>query len=345
MSALAFELSAALEASQPPEVRGLSRDGVRLMVAYRAEQRLVHASFRDLPDHIGPGDLLVINTSATLPAAVPARRRDGTSIEVRFSTRAPRAHYRDLFVVELRDATGEPIERRGRTGEQIHLPGALDLQLLAPYAAPGRLWVAQLDVLDLPQYLLTHGHPIRYGYVPGQWPLSAYQTVYSTGPGSAEMPSAGRPFTAELITKLVAGGTLIAPVALHCGVSSPERDEPPYAEEYTVPETTARLVNSVRAWGGRVVAVGTTVVRALESAVAPDGAAQAGAGWTELVISPERPPQLIDGLITGWHEPGASHLQILDALAGPALVELSYEAALASGYLWHEFGDSHLILP
>jgi S-adenosylmethionine:tRNA ribosyltransferase-isomerase len=192
---------------------------------------------------------------------------------------------------------------------------------------------------------MAHGHPIRYGYVPGRWPLSTYQTVYATDPGSAEMPSAGRPFTPELLTRLAAGGVLIAPVTLHCGVSSPERDEPPYAEEYTVPAPTARLVNAVRAWGGRVVAVGTTVVRALESAVAPDGTVHAAGGWTELVISAEHPARAIDGLITGWHEPGASHLQMLEAIAGESLIERCYATALADGYLWHEFGDSHLILP
>jgi S-adenosylmethionine:tRNA ribosyltransferase-isomerase len=354
LSALAFDLTPALEASEPPEARGLARDQVRLMVASRASGQIVHTHFSDLPQYLRPSDLLVINTSATLPAAVPARRADGAPVEVRFATRARPPAGPDLFVVELRGAKGEPLPGAGHTDEQILLPDCARLRLLAPYAAPGRLWLAHTDLRrhngpttddSLHGYLLNHGHPIRYHYVPQPWPLSAYQTVYGTTPGSAEMPSAGRPFTTELLTRLAAGGTMIAPVTLHCGVSSPERDEPPYPEEYVVPEPTARLVNAVRAWGGRILAVGTTVVRALESAVAADGTVRAAAGWTDLVVSADRLPAVVDGLITGWHEPGASHLQILEALAGDALVQRCYASALAAGYLWHEFGDSHLILP
>jgi S-adenosylmethionine:tRNA ribosyltransferase-isomerase len=159
------------------------------------------------------------------------------------------------------------------------------------------------------------------------------------------MPSAGRPFTPELITRLVAGGILVAPVTLHAGVSSPERHEAPAPERYAVPAPTARLVNAVRWWGGRVIAVGTTVVRALESAAGHDGSVLARAGWTGLVIGPERPLRVVDGLITGWHEAEASHLALLEAVAGPELLARSYAEALEHGYLWHEFGDSHLILP
>ena len=137
-------------------------------------------------------------------------------------------------------------------------------------------------------YLADHGHPIRYGYVPREWPLDAYQTVFATEPGSAEMPSAGRPFTPELITRLVAAGVQIAPIVLHTGVSSLERHEAPYPERYAVPETTARLVNATRWWGGRVIAVGTTVVRALETVADEAGAIAAGEGWTRLVVTPER---------------------------------------------------------
>jgi S-adenosylmethionine:tRNA ribosyltransferase-isomerase len=210
--------------------------------------------------------------------------------------------------------------------------------------------VAHFDVPGgLPAHLAEHGRPIRYGYVPGSWPLTAYQTVVGLRPGSAEMPSAGRPLTHELVTRLVAGGVLVAPVTLHTGVSSPQSHEPPYPESYEVPEETARLVGAVRGWGGRVVAVGTTVVRALETAAArspgPGGALRGSAGWTDLVIGPDRPLRAVDGLLTGWHEPQATHLQLLRAVGGEALLDRSYRAALERGYLWHEFGDSHLILP
>jgi S-adenosylmethionine:tRNA ribosyltransferase-isomerase len=354
LTALAFELTPALEASEPPEARGLARDQVRLMVARRASEEIIHARFRDLRAHLRRGDLLVLNTSATLPAAVRAHLDDGTAVEVRFSTRARPPAGPGLFVVELRGADGEPSPGVGRPGRLIGLPGEARLELLAPYGARGRLWLARVNLGGhadpngrevLHAYLHAHGQPIRYGYVSARWPLSAYQTVYATAPGSAEMPSAGRPLTAELLSSLVASGVLIAQVTLHCGVSSPERDEPPYPEEYTVPEPTARLVSAVRAGGGRIIAVGTTVVRALESAVGADGSVHCARGWTDLVVSADRPPLIVDGLITGWHEPGASHLQMLEAIAGEDLIERCYESALAVGYLWHEFGDSHLILP
>ncbi len=195
------------------------------------------------------------------------------------------------------------------------------------------------------EYLERHGEPIRYGHTSGRWPLADYQNVYATTPGSAEMPSAGRPFTTELLTQLVACGVMAAPLILHAGVSSPERHEPPFPEHYAVPGPTARLVNAARGWGGRVIAVGTTVVRALESVASPGGVVESGAGWTWLVVGPERPLRVVDGLITGWHEPEASHLQMLEAVAGQELLARCYREALARGYLWHEFGDSHLILP
>ncbi|HTX30820.1 MAG TPA: S-adenosylmethionine:tRNA ribosyltransferase-isomerase [Solirubrobacteraceae bacterium] len=347
MSALAFDLLPALEASEPPEARGLERDEVRLMVTRRSQDALVHTRFRALPDYLAPGDLVVINNSGTLPAAVPALRNDGSSIEVRFSTRAPGSELaRDRFVIELRAASGVSPLADGAVEEELQLPGGATVELLAPYAGRGRLWLAGVEgIQDVQRYLNDHGHPIRYGYVRRPWPLSTYQTAYATVPGSAEMPSAGRPFTAELLTRLIAMGVLIAPVTLHAGVSSPEAHEPPYPEEFTVPPSTARLVNHVRAAGQHVIAVGTTVVRALESAAAADGTVKPRRSWTNLVISKSHPVQVVDGLLTGWHEPRASHLQMLEEIGGERLVKRSYEAALTAGYLWHEFGDSHLILP
>ena len=345
-AALAFRLPAGLEAAEPPEARGLARDEVRLMVARGGNGEIAHARFRDLPDFLEPGDVLVINTSATLPAAVPARRADGTALELRFATAAPRLPGTRWWVVELRSSDGASPFRGGRAGERLTLAGGGRLEIAAPYAGGARLWLARLESTQpLQELLARHGRPIRYGYIPARWPLDAYQTVWALEPGSAEMPSAGRPFTPELVTRLVAGGVYFAPLVLHTGVSSPERDEPPFPERYRVPAASARLVNAVRRSGGRVIAVGTTVVRALESVAAADGTVEPGAGWTNLVITPERPPRALDGLITGWHEPQASHFQMLEALAGERLLAASYRAALAHGYLWHEFGDSHLILP
>jgi S-adenosylmethionine:tRNA ribosyltransferase-isomerase len=277
--------------------------------------------------------------SATLPAALDAH---DSELTVHVSTRVPRLGP-EFRVVELRRGSG-PV--RGAHIERVTLAAGGTVELLAPYAASPRLHLARF-ALDEPleDFLHHHGRPIRYRYVHEDWPLSAYQNVYATTPGSAEMPSAGRPFTTRLITDLIARGVMVAPIVLHAGVSSPERDEPPFPEEYDVPVATAWLVEAVRRAGGRVIAVGTTVVRALETAALGSDRVKAGPGWTSLIVTPEHRLQAVDGLITGWHEPEASHLQMLSAIAGPELLADSYAAALADGYLWHEFGDSHLILP
>jgi S-adenosylmethionine:tRNA ribosyltransferase-isomerase len=341
-AALAFELPERLEAHEPPEARGLARDDVRMLVA-SGRGALVHARARDLPDFLRPGDLVVINTSATMPAALPARRADGSALELRLSTPLPGAPD-DRWVIELR--SGSERFRDARAGEALDLPGGGRAHLEAPYLSGSRLWAARLELPEpLMAYLARHGMPIRYRYVPEARPLVDYQTAYATEPGSAEMPSAGRPLTAEVLTALVAKGVSVAPVVLHTGVSSPERSERPYPERYRVPPSTARLVQATRGWGGRVIAVGTTVVRALETVARADGGIEAGDGWTALVVTPTRGVRTVDGLLTGWHEPEASHLDILHAVGGRRLIERSYAAALQGGYLWHEFGDLHLILP
>jgi S-adenosylmethionine:tRNA ribosyltransferase-isomerase len=343
VSALEFELPERLEAREPPEARGLRRDDVRLMVAKRRDGSIVHTRFAQLPDFLAPGDLVVVNTSATLPAALAVTRDDGTELELRLSTPAPHGPA-EYWIVELR-RNGGPFQG-ARVGELLSLSGDARAEILAPYAGGYRLWLARLDLPDtVERYLGDNGEPIRYGYVPTAWPLTAYQTVFALEPGSAEMPSAGRPLTAELVTRLVARGVLVAPITLHTGVSSPQRQEAPYPERFRVPAETARLVNAVHEWGGRVVAVGTTAVRALETVARPDGTVSGGDGWTSLVVTPERGLWAVDGLLSGWHEPRASHLEMLRVAAGDELLRRSYAAALKLGYLWHEFGDSHLILP
>lgn len=345
MRALAFELPAALEAAAPPEARGLERDDVRLMVATRGDGAIAHARFHELSDHLAPGDLLVVNTSATVPAAIAAQRDDALALELRVSTAAPRLPG-GWWVIELRRAEDGAPFLDADAGDRLTLLGGVHVELIAPYGDGTRLWLARVAAgVSLRDHLDRHGHPIRYGHVAAEWPLSAYQTVFATELGSAEMPSAGRPFTAELVTHLVSNGVLVAPLRLHTGVSSPEAHEAPYPEPFAVPVATARMVNVVHAWGGRVVAVGTTVVRALESVASADGSVEPGEGWTDLVVTPQRGLLTVDGLLTGWHEPEASHLRLLEAAAGAGLLHRSYRAALDEGYLWHEFGDSHLILP
>ncbi|OBI84175.1 S-adenosylmethionine:tRNA ribosyltransferase-isomerase [Mycobacterium sp. 1245805.9] len=332
------------DAGEPPEARGLARDAVRLLVARPG--RVSHARFADLGDHLRPGDLLVVNNSATMPAAVDGRR-GGRDIAVHFST----ARGDKEWVVELRpaaDATGHLTDVR--PGERIDLPGGAAVVVGASYPEPGvqgaRLWTARVILEgDLATYLARHGRPIRYAYVPRQWPLRYYQTVFARSVGSAEMPSAARPFSTELVTALVSAGIGIAPITLHAGVSSAEAGEPPTPELFEVPAATARMVNSARAAGNRVIAVGTTVTRALESVANPVGVVSPAVGWTDLVLGPHRPSRVVDGLITGWHDAGASHLLLLEAVAGPHVVAAAYREAVTHGYLWHEFGDSALLLP
>jgi S-adenosylmethionine:tRNA ribosyltransferase-isomerase len=350
--ALDFDLPAQLEAGEPPEARGLARDEVRLMLSYRADDHVVHTRFRELPDFLRPGDLLVINTSGTMNAALDATRADGTRLELHLSTHLPA----DLWIVEVRLPSGPATVPfpHATAGETLSLPGGAAVTLHTPYLAdrslapsePTRLWIATLQLPgELDGYLAQYGFPIRYSYVKQGWPGSYYQTVYATETGSAEMPSAGRAFTPELLTRLVARGIQVAPLLLHTGVASLEDHEPPYEEFYRVPLTTAQLVNAAREAGRRVVAVGTTVVRALETVTDVEGTTHPGEGWTRIIITPQRGIRAVDALLTGLHEPRATHLAMLEALAGRTHLQVAYAEALRQGYLWHEFGDLHLILP
>ena len=392
-----------LSARVPAEQRGpgLDRDAVRLLVSRGTE--VSHHAFVELPRLLRAGDLLVVNTSPTLAAAV-----DGwighARVVVHFSTRGDDGRW----AVELREPDGKGTTRAragGPAGVEVRLPEGVRLVLEEPLSGRGeRLWwgrVSRVRVSDpgapepgapraegpgaaasgtsaaepegvgpdvpgvespdfgtpgpgapvssVAALLRKHGRPIRYSYTERDQPLSVYQTVFSLpmedGTGSAEMPSAARPFTARLVAELVSRGVQFAPVTLHTGVASAEVHEPPYPERFAVSEVSARLINAARAGDGRVIAVGTTAVRAVESAAGVDGVVRARAGWTDLVVTPERGVRAVDGLLTGLHEPEASHLLMLEAVAGRAAVGRSYEEALRGLYLWHEFGDVHLILP
>jgi S-adenosylmethionine:tRNA ribosyltransferase-isomerase len=329
-----------LEAHEPPEARGAGRDDVALMVSRSRHQSVSHHRFGDLPSLLLPGDLLVVNNSGTLPSAVPV----SPELTVHFSTAMPDG----TWLVELRLGNGAATVpyRGGAAGDQLLLPGGALLRLSCRFT--GRLWRARLTTAVVP-YLLRHGRPIRYSYVRRAWPIEAYQTVFATTPGSAEMPSAARPFSPELVTRLVSRGITIAPITLHTGVSSLEDNEDPYPEPYDVPPATARLVELTRRHGGRVVAIGTTVVRALETAAletgAPAGETGPASGWTTHVVSPEAGLHVVDALLTGLHEPRSSHLRMLAAFAPEDLLSRCYVEASERGYRWHEFGDVHLLLP
>lgn len=363
---LPTELPEGALATAPAEARGLRRDGVRLLVA--GPDGLRHRTAAELPDALRAGDLLVLNTSDTLAAALAGVTADGERVEVHLSTLDPATagaeptepssypaalrSTRSRWIVEIRTGGGpgqalggEPSEL-DRTGTEIRLAGGGLLRGTRPTGSR-RLWSTELVTpAPLLGWLAAHGDPIRYRYVSARWPLSAYRTTYADTPGSAEMPSAGRAITPRVLRRLGARGVRVAGLLLHTGVSSLESDGP-HPEWFEVPASTAAAVADTRAAGGRVVAVGTTVVRALESAadsVDTAGRPVARAGWTDLVITPERGVHTVDGLLTGWHEPNASHLLMLAAVAGRRLLVDSYAEALRAGYRWHEFGDLHLIL-
>ena len=351
-----FSLPKHLEAAEPPEARGLRRDDVRLLVSRVDTDSIVHSRFSELPAWLEAGDLLVVNTSGTLKAALPAKTAQGDRVEVHLSTRLPG----NFWVVEVRRAgpVASLPHREARAGMVLELEHDSRVVLLAPYPLAGvvqavsRLWLAALEFSEpvLP-YLERFGSPIRYSYVTRAWPASMYQTIFATEPGSAEMPSAGRPFTSELIARLVSNGIQIAPLILHTGVASLEDHEPPYEEFYRVTPETADRVNAARQAGRRVIAVGTTVVRALETVTDRRDITHPGEGWTDLVITPERSLRAVNGMVTGFHEPHATHLamirQVIAAAGGnhpSSHLDRAYDEAQREGYLWHEFGDSHLII-
>lgn len=332
----AFELPQEHEARRPPELRGLTRDGVALLVSNRSDGSHVLARFTDLAACLRAGDLLVVNDSATIPAALSARRENGADIALHLSTRISET----LWIVEPRKTPLIAV------GERLALAGGASAELLAPLGGiHARLWYAKFTLpADMHSYLRAHGRPISYGYLDGAFGLEHYQTFFAREPGSVEMPSAGRPFTLRVVDSLHRKNVNIAPITLHCGVASPETHEPPLDERLRIPEWTAQAVNVTRARGGRIIAAGTTVVRALESAADGDGTVQAMSGWTSRIVDPAHPPRVIDGLLTGFHEPRASHLNMLEAFARETFLLDAYERALAADLLWHEFGDVHLIL-
>ncbi|MFL6164522.1 MAG: S-adenosylmethionine:tRNA ribosyltransferase-isomerase [Jatrophihabitantaceae bacterium] len=354
-------------AAAPAERRGLRRDGIRLLVADGRTDRITHTRFDRLPEFLLPGDLVVVNNSQTVAAELDGVGEGNWPVVLHVATELDDGSW----VVELRTApdAAEPI-LTAQPGQQFRFDaqdaqdaqgaedaeGRVTVRLLEPYPASAagsgpagvgnRLWRARIDsALPFAQFLAWNARPISYGYLSRHWPLPDYQTVFGLHPGSAEMPSAGRPFTPELVTRLVSAGVLIAPITLHTGVSSQEAGEGPQPERFSVPASTARLVNDVRCSGGRVIAVGTTVTRALESAAGEDGFVLETRGWTDLVLGPDHPARVVSGLITGLHNPDASHLLLVEAVAGAELTQRAYDAAVGGPYLWHEFGDSCLILP
>lgn len=333
MTAPAFAVPDHLIAIEPAEVSGSGREDVRLMVV---DDRLVHTRFDRLADHLHAGDVVVVNDSRTMPAALDAELH-GNPITVHVA--GPTG---DQWVIELRGLDGP--HHGGDVADVVRLPGknALVLQ-----ERRGRLWAAAATRPIGLGYLRRHGRPIRYGYQPHSWPMEAYQTVFARRRQvfqSAEMPSAGRPFISAIVRELRRHGTALATITLHTGLSSFERDERPAPERFRVGVGAARAINRAKQQGGRVIAVGTTVTRALETVGRPDRSVRPGKGVTDLYLTPDRPAVVVDGIITGWHPPDATHLLLLEAVAGAERVATAYREAVAGGYRWHEFGDAALLM-
>jgi len=352
-----FTLPRELEAPAPPEARGLRRDRVRLLVVDRATGSIGHHRFDELPSLLDPGDLLVVNDSRTLPASLPGRTASGTPLEVRLAGRVadrwaalPLGVPGDGTDPALVATDARPAPPPLAPGERLRFGGGLTATVLGPHdEAPPLVWLAfDASGPALLDALHRVGRPVRYAYVPRPWALHHYQTLFAAAPGSVEMASAARPFTVQTLQGLRRRGIEVAAVSLHAGLSTygdPAVDRafvPP--EPYRVPPATARAVNHRRALGGRVIAVGTTAVRALETA-ALDGEVAARSGVTRLRIMPSSRLQVVDGLLTGFHEPEASHLDMLGAFVSPETLRTAYDAAIVAGYLWHEFGDVCLLRP
>jgi S-adenosylmethionine:tRNA ribosyltransferase-isomerase len=339
---LLFDRPSDLSATRPAESVGRERDAGRLLISDPSGHR--HERFGDLAQFLEPGDLLVVNRSATLPASLPARSESGQFI-LNLST----DYGNGLWLAEprLSHASPGPVPNLS-AGDKIWAAG-VEARLIADFPDIPRLWFVQVRD-DMNQAMLRCGQPIRYAYLDQAYDLKHYQTLFSSVPGSAEMPSAAYPFTGRVVQRLIDRGVRLASIILHTGVSSLEvevdeiSEHKLYPEPYRVSRATARAVNEAKSANRRVIALGTTVVRALESAW--DGSAvRPSRGFTRLYIHPERGQHVVDGLLTGLHDPLTSHLAMLYTIAGRDLIHDAYAAAAREGYRWHEFGDSHLILP
>lgn len=339
-----FSLPEELNADSPPERRGIRRDHVRMMVSNRWTGESRHVCFFDLPQALKAGDVVVLNASRTVPAVLYIKHmRNGKVIssqrELRLAHRIDHQTW-NVWVVGDQVQQGDEFifsDQLTARVTQTELPGPL---VQVRFSLAGTQLFEQI-------YLL--GNPVRYEYIKQPWSLDYYQTVYGSVPGSVELPSAGRAFSWELIFRLKKQGVQIVILTLHTGLSYFSDDFPflppeQNHESYEIPEHAAKVIQQAKQRGGRVIAVGTTVVRALESAAQSDHGCLAQSGISNLYITEETSLQVVDGLMTGFHEPEASHLDLLSAFVKPSILKLMYKEAIQERYLWHEFGDIHLIL-
>lgn len=340
IKALDFYLPDELNATHPPEKRGLRRDHVRMMVLNRTTGDIRHDRFNHLMNYLEPGDLVILNNSRTIPAVLNGKwlrrlEQMAPQVEVRLARRLNEDIW-EALIVAAHVQTGDTLQfSRDLSATIIEKNGHSPLKTIQ-FSKKGT---------DLFNIIYNLGEPIRYEYIHHPWALDYYQTVFASHPGSVEMPSAGRAFSWELLFMLTQKGVQFDYIQLHTGLSyllddeleqSPEENH----EEYHISENTMENILKTKAAGKRVIAAGTTVVRALESAAQNNTLS----GMTNLYIHRQYPLKIADGIITGFHEPKASHLDMLSAFVSEQHLQNAYDEAIQSRYLWHEFGDMNLIV-
>lgn len=326
----------------------------RLLVIEPGSRAIEHRRVGDLPELLEPGDVVVVNDAATLPAALDATTSSGERVEVRLAgLPGPEATVVLLGAGTHRD----PTERRGdpprlAPGDRLRFAHGLDARVLAVDASSPRGAVLRFEAEPRRIFgaIYAGGRPVQYAHVAGDLALYHVQTVYASRPWAVEMPSAGRPLTFAMITRMRRRGVEVVRVTHGAGLSSTgdaalDRRFP-LPERYRVDEEAVRVIEAARRAGGRVVAVGTSVVRALEGAArAAGGELAAGEGVTDVLLDAGAPPRVVDGVLSGLHEPGTSHHRLLQAFAPAEALERALEEGERAGYLGHELGDSMLVLP
>jgi S-adenosylmethionine:tRNA ribosyltransferase-isomerase len=327
----------------------------RLLVVDADAGTLEDRSLEALPALLDPGDILVVNDAATLPASLSGTAAEGSAVEVRLAGVEPHGAWRCVLL----GAGDWRTPTESRPPPPLLAPGSVvrfaprfvgTVERVSP-VSPRLVWIRFTPAGEgFWRALYRHGRPVQYAYEPLPLPLERVQTPYASRPWSSEMPSAGRGLALPLLARIRARGVRVAPLTHAAGLSSTgdaELDAAlPLPERFEIPEATVAAIEAARLWGGRVVAVGTTVVRALEgSAVQNGGQVQAGHGTTDLVLGAGHRRAVVDGLLSGIHARDSSHFALLRAFLPPPIDTHYLLQVAAGGYRGHEFGDSTLILP
>ncbi|RHW42059.1 S-adenosylmethionine:tRNA ribosyltransferase-isomerase [Neobacillus notoginsengisoli] len=334
---IAFHLPLSLNASAPPERRGVRRDHVRMMVLSKETGHACHDQFYHLDRYLASGDVLVLNNSRTIPAILKGRAASTSlELEIRLARKIDDRRWHALLVSTEGVKEGETIVFSAQLQGVVEKTTPDSPLSMIRFSKSGT---------SLFNEIYSIGEPVRYEYIEDPWDLDYYQTVFASHPGSVEMPSAGRAFTWEMLFKLRKKGVKITFIQLHTGLSyflNDRWDHHPSknTEQYIVPTESWNEIISAKLSGKRVIAAGTTVVRALETAIETNELS----GWTNLYIHPGYQLKVADGILTGLHEPEASHLAMLSAFISQEKLCQAYQEAVEEKYLWHEFGDMNLIL-